>query len=103
MTLSESQLNLKIQWFTYHKIEMPTWINQVTPWAAGARSCSDTDPYVRKTATMCVAKLYDINPELVEDQAVVIDEDFKILRRYLYKHIERKVIEQFVMWDGIYI
>ena len=32
------------------------------------RSCSDTDPYVRKTATMCVAKLYDINPELVEDQ-----------------------------------
>ena len=35
-----------------------------------ARSCSDTDPYVRKTATMCVAKLYDINPELVEDQAV---------------------------------
>ena len=82
---------------------MPTWINQVTPWAAGARSCSDTDPYVRKTATMCVAKLYDINPELVEDQAVVIDEDFKILRRYLYKHIERKVIEQFVMWDGIYI
>ncbi|CAJ1380969.1 unnamed protein product [Effrenium voratum] len=32
------------------------------------RSCNDTDPYVRKTATMCVAKLYDINPELVEDQ-----------------------------------
>ena len=33
------------------------------------RSCQDSDPYVRKTATMCVAKLYDINPELVEDQA----------------------------------
>ena len=32
------------------------------------RSCQDADPYVRKTATMCVAKLYDINPELVEDQ-----------------------------------
>ena len=25
------------------------------------------DPYVRETATICVAKLYDITPELVED------------------------------------
>jgi len=32
------------------------------------RSCQDPDPYVRKTATICIAKLYDINPELVEDQ-----------------------------------
>ena len=28
----------------------------------------DDDPYVRKTAAMCVAKLHDINSELVEDQ-----------------------------------
>ena len=28
----------------------------------------DDDPYVRKTAAVCVAKLYDINPELVEDR-----------------------------------
>ncbi|GAM28894.1 hypothetical protein SAMD00019534_120700 [Acytostelium subglobosum LB1] len=28
----------------------------------------DQDPYVRKTAAVCVAKLYDINPELVENQ-----------------------------------
>ena len=28
---------------------------------------SDEDPYVRKTAAICVAKLYDITPELVED------------------------------------
>ena len=28
----------------------------------------DADPYVRKTAAVCVAKLYDINPELVHDQ-----------------------------------
>lgn len=28
----------------------------------------DTDPYVRKTAAVCVAKLYDINPDLVEGQ-----------------------------------
>jgi AP-1 complex subunit beta-1 len=28
----------------------------------------DDDPYVRKTAAVCVAKLYDINPELVDDR-----------------------------------
>ena len=28
----------------------------------------DEDPYVRKTAAVCVAKLHDINPQLVEDQ-----------------------------------
>ena len=31
------------------------------------RSLKDDDPYVRKTAAVCVAKLYDINPALVED------------------------------------
>lgn len=28
----------------------------------------DDDPYVRKTAAVCVAKLHDINGELVEDR-----------------------------------
>jgi AP-1 complex subunit beta-1 len=28
----------------------------------------DPDPYVLKTAAICVAKLYDINPQLVEEQ-----------------------------------
>ncbi|CAN0100635.1 unnamed protein product [Scytosiphon promiscuus] len=32
------------------------------------KSLRDDDPYVRKTAAVCVAKLYDINAELVEDQ-----------------------------------
>ncbi|CAL7936401.1 unnamed protein product [Xylocopa violacea] len=33
------------------------------------RKClKDDDPYVRKTAAVCVAKLYDINATLVEDQ-----------------------------------
>ncbi|XP_046474029.1 AP-1 complex subunit beta-1 isoform X1 [Neodiprion pinetum] len=33
------------------------------------RKClKDEDPYVRKTAAVCVAKLYDINAALVEDQ-----------------------------------
>lgn len=31
-------------------------------------SRQDDDPYVRKTAAICVAKLFDINPELVEDR-----------------------------------
>lgn len=33
------------------------------------RKClKDEDPYVRKTAAVCVAKLYEINAQLVEDQ-----------------------------------
>lgn len=33
------------------------------------RNClRDKDPYVRKTAAICVAKLYDMSPELVESQ-----------------------------------
>ena len=33
------------------------------------RKClKDEDPYVRKTAAVSVAKLYDINAQLVEDQ-----------------------------------
>ena len=33
------------------------------------RKClKDEDPYVRKTAAVCVAKLYDISATLVEDQ-----------------------------------
>ncbi|KAG7016979.1 Beta-adaptin-like protein C, partial [Cucurbita argyrosperma subsp. argyrosperma] len=32
------------------------------------RCLKDDDPYVRKTAAICVAKLFDINAELVEDR-----------------------------------
>lgn len=32
------------------------------------KALKDEDPYVRKTAAVCVAKLYDINAELVEEQ-----------------------------------
>mmetsp|Transcript_85738 Transcript_85738/g.255579 ORF Transcript_85738/g.255579 Transcript_85738/m.255579 type:complete len:924 (+) Transcript_85738:49-2820(+) len=35
------------------------------------RSCKDPDPYVRKTATICIAKLFDINRDLVEDQGFI--------------------------------
>jgi len=36
-----------------------------------SRCLKDDDPYVRKTAAVCVAKLYDISPELVEDRGFV--------------------------------
>lgn len=37
------------------------------------RKClKDEDPYVRKTAAVCVAKLYDISPSMVEDQVLYI-------------------------------
>merc|ERR1719277_787025 len=33
--------------------------------------CKDPDPYVRKTSAICIPKVYDINPELVEDQRFI--------------------------------
>jgi vesicle coat complex subunit len=33
----------------------------------------DKDPYVRKTAALCVAKIYDINAQLVEEQFCFVD------------------------------
>jgi len=35
------------------------------------RALKDDDPYVRKTAAICVAKLYDISPTLAEEQGFV--------------------------------
>ena len=36
-----------------------------------ASALKDSDPYVRKTAAICVAKLYDINSELVEERQFI--------------------------------
>jgi AP-1 complex subunit beta-1 len=33
-----------------------------------SRCLKDEDPYVRKTAAICTAKLYDISPDLVEER-----------------------------------
>lgn len=33
--------------------------------------CQDTDPYVRKTAAICIPKVYDINPDYVEEQGFI--------------------------------
>jgi hypothetical protein len=38
------------------------------PGMIGVHHVQDEDPYVRKTAAVCVAKLYDINAELVVDR-----------------------------------
>ena len=35
------------------------------------KTMKDSDPYVRKTAAICVAKLYDLNPEMVEDMGFI--------------------------------
>uniref|UniRef100_A0A7S2ZXZ8 AP complex subunit beta n=2 Tax=Rhodosorus marinus TaxID=101924 RepID=A0A7S2ZXZ8_9RHOD len=35
------------------------------------RTLHDQDPYVRKTAAVCVAKLHAMNPELVQDQGML--------------------------------
>lgn len=36
-----------------------------------SRCLRDEDPYVRKTAAVCVAKLYDISPDLAEDRGFI--------------------------------
>lgn len=45
-----------------------TFLVNLKTWSAPLIFYQDDDPYVRKTAAICVAKLYDLSPELVEDQ-----------------------------------
>ena len=52
--------------------------------SAFALCLQDDDPYVRKTAAMCVAKLHDINSELVEDQGFL--DTLKVLLALVYSH-----------------
>ena len=35
------------------------------------KCCQDEDPYVRKTAAICVAKCYQISAEVVEEQGLI--------------------------------
>eukprot|EP00746_Dinoflagellata_sp_MGD_P007537 gnl/MRDRNA2_/MRDRNA2_114934_c0_seq1.p1 gnl/MRDRNA2_/MRDRNA2_114934_c0~~gnl/MRDRNA2_/MRDRNA2_114934_c0_seq1.p1 ORF type:complete len:910 (+),score=206.89 gnl/MRDRNA2_/MRDRNA2_114934_c0_seq1:124-2853(+) len=35
------------------------------------KCCQDSDPFVRKTAAICIPKVFEINPELVDDQGFV--------------------------------
>lgn len=58
------------------RLPAPIFATSCVPWghlrarvrALRCTAIQDDDPYVRKTAAVCVAKLYDINPELVEDR-----------------------------------
>lgn len=45
-------------------------VDRITEYLCGplGKALKDKDPYVRKTAAICVAKLFDINKELVEEQ-----------------------------------
>ena len=48
-------------------------VNKITEYLCDPlqRTLGDDDPYVRKTAAICVSKLFDINPELVEDRGFI--------------------------------
>lgn len=37
-----------------------------------SRSSQDDDPYVRKTAALCVAKMYDVSPQSTVDNGLVV-------------------------------
>jgi AP-1 complex subunit beta-1 len=43
------------------------------------RTLSDKDPYVRKTAAVAVAKLFDLNPELTIEKGFIDDLQVKTL------------------------
>uniref|UniRef100_A0A2I3SKH9 AP complex subunit beta n=1 Tax=Pan troglodytes TaxID=9598 RepID=A0A2I3SKH9_PANTR len=46
------------------------WVDKITEYLSEPllKCLEDEDPYVRKTAAVCVAKLHDINAQMVEDQ-----------------------------------
>lgn len=48
-------------------------VNKITEYLCEPlrQTLNDDDPYVRKTAAVCVAKLYDIDPDLVQEQGFI--------------------------------
>ena len=48
-------------------------VNKITEYLCDPlqRTLGDDDPYVRKTAAICVSKLFDVNPDLVEDRGFI--------------------------------
>lgn len=60
------------------------------------RKClKDEDPYVRKTAAVCVAKLHDINASLVEDQGFLDQLKGIITYRAICIHEVKQVLLKF--------
>lgn len=65
------------------------------------RKClKDEDPYVRKTAAVCVAKLYDISSSMVEDQ-VRKPFDMIILGKKTYNHGNTYIMNPFFSYKII--
>ena len=64
---------LKVRWcHDSHHTNIKLALNAFPGWNSDSADTAwllqDDDPYVRKTAAVCVAKLHDINSELVEDR-----------------------------------
>jgi AP-1 complex subunit beta-1 len=53
---------------------------------------SDEDPYVRKTAVLCVPKVYELNPELVENAGMI-----DIMQKMLQKENNALVVSNLVV------
>lgn len=54
----------------------------------------DDDPYVKKTAILCVPKVYEINPELIEENGI-IDLLSKILNKEGNAHVIANLLATF--------
>ena len=52
----------------------------------------DSDPYVRKTAVLCIPKVYEINREDIEQKGII-----KLLQKMLGKEDNAYVISNLVM------
>lgn len=65
-----------------------------------ARALKDDDPYVRKTAAICVAKLYDISNELVESRGFI---EVLQVRSVLFLLLRLCVFSLYVGLFGIFI
>lgn len=64
----------------------PRWEPYTRAWLL-----QDEDPYVRKTAAVCVAKLFDISPELVDDRGFL--DKLRVRPRGRHKKRWSRVIE----------
>jgi Vesicle coat complex, various subunits len=53
---------------------------------------NDEDPYVKKTAVLCVPKVYEVSPELVEQHGII-----DILQRMIQKEGNSLVLANLVV------
>jgi len=53
---------------------------------------SDEDPYVKKTAVLCIPKVYELTPELIEQNGII-----ELLQEILEREDNAYVISNLVM------